>query len=211
MHVLLTTPRFGDPDHLVPALLALEDDDLTHTVAFLGRADAAYTTLARQMGALGPLTQLTAVGWPAGGPPRAELVDLVRRLCGDIVAVCADAAEMPAPALGEDEPVTLAMLTESGTTVLASERFAAKQAGSLLTLVGTQARAVLTGRSLVLGGRASTVDRADATSALQLAGMALRDPETHPGAAGLADLIAAGRVLQAIERSRVDGGWIELT
>lgn len=205
--VLVTVPRTEDPDRVVRALVDAEEADLPHTVAFTGRADPAYAAVAELLAGLGPMRQLTAAGWPAGGPPRAELVDLVRRWCGDVLAVCADPAAMPAPALGED-PVTLALLTETGTTVLVAERFGARQASCLLTLAGDGARLVLDGATLRTPDGLLEVGRADPASAVRLAARGLRT--RHNGAASLHDLAVAGRVLAAVELSRQEGGWVEL-
>lgn len=211
LHVLLVSPRLGDLTVAGGAVLSLEESDLHHAVAFLGRADPGYGELGGALRELGPVTQLTARSWPAGGPPRAELVDLVRRWCGEVVAVCADPAAMPAAALGADDPITLALLTESGATVLASERFAARQFDVLLTAVTAAGRAVLTGTSLTVAGAPTrTVARASAVDAVTYAAGALLRPSDRPAAGTLSDLLAAARVLTAVEASRVDGGWVEL-
>ena len=212
LHVLLVSPRLGDLAVAGEAVLSLEESDLHHAVAFLGRADPAYVELGQALRRLGPATQLTARGWPAGGPPRAELVDLVRRWCGEIVAVCADPAAMPAASLGDEDPITLALLTESGATVLASERFAARQFDVLLTAVTAAGRAVLTGTSLSVAGEPSrVVARAAAVDAVSFAARALLGTQSQPGAATVSDLVSAWRVLAAIELSRADGGWVELS
>lgn len=218
--VLLTVPRTADAERLVRVAVLAEDADLPHVVAMAWRADEALSALVSLAddGPLPPWRQVTVAGWPAGGPPRAELVDLVRRLAGEVVAVCADPAAMPAAALGEDLPVTLALLCERGTTVLVAERFGARQAASTVTLVGPAGRAVAQQDRLRLalepgGGReAVTVDRGAARStpsgSLRLAASALRGSGVV--AASLHDLAAAARVLTAVEASRTDGGWVEL-
>lgn len=206
--VLLTVPHTSDPDRLLRVLMAAEEADLPHAVAMTGRADAAFAAVSEQLPALGPLRQLTAAGWPAGKPPRAELVDVVRRWCGDVLAVCADPSAMPAPALG-DEPVSLALLTESGATVLASERFGARQVGCLLTLVGERGRLVLSGTSLRTPAGLLTVERADPAAGVRLAAGGLLRREAT-GCADLRDLAVASRVLAAVEQSRTEGGWVEL-
>lgn len=211
LHVLLISPRLGDLTVAGDAVLSLEESDLHHAVAFLGRADPGYVELGKALRQLGPATQLTARGWPAGGPPRAELVDLVRRWCGEIVAVCADPQAMPAASLGEDDPITLALLTETGATVLASERFAARQFDVLLTAITANGRAVLNGTSLTVTGEPTrTVGRAAAVDAVSFAARSLLGPDSV-AAATVSDLLAAWRVLAAIEVSRVDGGWVELS
>jgi len=208
--VLLTVPRTADPDRLVRVAGAAEEADLPHAVAFTGRGDEGYAALEQTAAAAdsAPWRQVTVAGWPAGGPPRAELVDLVRRVAGDVVAVCAEPGAMPAPSLGEELPVTLALLTERGTTVLASERFAARQAASTLTLVGPELRCVLQGDALRVDGEVREVRRGDAAAAVALAAGALS--RADPSVADLHDLAVATRVLAAVEESRREGGWVEL-
>lgn len=209
--VLLTVPRTTDPTRVIAVVVAAEDADLPHAVAVTGRADPAYDDVAALLADAEPLQQVTAAGWPAGGPPRAELVDLVRRWCGEIVAVCADPAAMPAPALAEDLPVTVALLTEAGTTVLAAERFGARQSGCTLTLVGPGTRIVLAGTTLHTEGGSRPVQRADPAGGVRLAARGLqRRTAGAAGAADLHDLAVAGRVLAAVEESRTEGGWVEL-
>ena len=57
-------------------------------------------------------------GWPRGAAAAAELVDLVRAWCGDVVAVAAAPAGCPPRALPGGEPVAWALLTARGSTVL---------------------------------------------------------------------------------------------
>ncbi len=213
LEVLLTLPRTADAGALVEVLATLDDGDLGHAVAVTGRADPAYDRVTALLPRLGPVSQVTVAPWPAGGPPRTELVDLVRRWCGDVVAVCADPDAMPAESLGDESPVTLALLTERGATVLASERFGARQAACAITLIGADGRIVLHESTLLaaLGQRplhGEQVGRADPAAALRLAAGGLADGDTR--AATLRDLLVAARVLAAVETSRTDGGWVEL-
>jgi len=99
--------------------------------------------------------------------------------------------------------------------VLAAERFGARQAGCQLTVVGSRGRLALTGSllRLALAGdpvRDIEVARADAAAGVRLAGRRLAAAPDGAGAAGIGDLVVAGRVLAAVERSRSQGGWVEL-
>lgn len=68
----------------------------------------------------GPPLQVTVRGWPRGAGAAAELVDLVRLWCGDVVAAVAAPAALPARTLPDGEPVSWALLTAGGATVLVS-------------------------------------------------------------------------------------------
>jgi hypothetical protein len=62
--------------------------------------------------------QVTVRGWPRGPAAAAELVDAVRLWCGEVAAVVASPAALPAAALPDGEPVSWALLTETGASVL---------------------------------------------------------------------------------------------
>ncbi|MCU1594671.1 MAG: hypothetical protein JWO12_2063 [Frankiales bacterium] len=64
--------------------------------------------------------QATVRGWPRGVAAAAELVDLARAWCGDVVSVVAAPAPLPATSLGEGIPVAWALLHDSGATTLVS-------------------------------------------------------------------------------------------
>lgn len=66
----------------------------------------------------GSPVQVTVRGWPAGPAAAAELADLVSQWCGEIAAVVAAPAALPAAALPGGEPVDWALLTAGGATVL---------------------------------------------------------------------------------------------
>lgn len=75
----------------------------------------------------GAPVQVTVRGWPHGRQAAAELVDLVRIWCGDVVAAVAAPAPLPAPhlpAMGAEDPAPVAwsLLTSCGATVLVSHR-----------------------------------------------------------------------------------------
>jgi hypothetical protein len=64
--------------------------------------------------------QVTVRGWPRGRQPAAELVDLAASWCGEVAAVAAAPASLPADALPDGAAVSWALLTGSGATVLVS-------------------------------------------------------------------------------------------
>ncbi len=70
--------------------------------------------------AAGPPVQLTVRGWPRGRQAAAELVDLVAAWCGEVVAVVAAPAPLPADELPGGAAVAWALLTGSGATALVS-------------------------------------------------------------------------------------------
>ena len=67
-----------------------------------------------------PVVQATVRGWPRGVGAAAELVDLARAWCGDVVSVVAAPAPLPAADLGGGLPVAWALLHASGATTLVS-------------------------------------------------------------------------------------------
>jgi predicted dehydrogenase len=185
--------------------------------ATLGLRTRAWPSLSATVGLLpelGPLSQLTVIGWPAGRAARAELCDVVRRLCGDVVAVCGSASSMPAHELAPAAPVTLSLLTATGTTVIAHESPRSTYLDAQVTLVGTAGRAVVMQRSL----RVSDVDGVrDLTvgppvDAVRIATEGLRDELAGDwsAAAGLGDILAAARVLELAARSYETDTWVEV-
>ena len=69
-----------------------------------------------------PVVQATVRGWPTGTAAAAELVDLAQAWCGEVVAVAAAPAPLPATSLGEGLAVAWSLLHASGATVLVSHR-----------------------------------------------------------------------------------------
>ena len=80
----------------------------------------ALTVAAALRLAGGPVLQVTVRGWPRGREQAAELVDLAASWCGEIVAVVAAPAQLPARELPDGELVAWALLTAGGATVLVS-------------------------------------------------------------------------------------------
>ncbi|WP_163548276.1 Gfo/Idh/MocA family oxidoreductase [Candidatus Frankia nodulisporulans] len=220
LHVLLAGPA-SPADEVLRAVADLaEEADLAHVVALDGRAWPTATHVAATVASLGRLTQVTVVGAPTGPGGRVEMVDLAARWCGEILAVCADRTAMPASALAPDAPVTLALLTASGATVLVNERMNGALDTATITVCGQRGRLVVQGRQvrhqdergvqeLVLpaatthrpGLREATCDVVRATE--------LEDPRLVRGAT-FHDLLAANRLLAAAGTSHQRGGWVEL-
>ena len=219
-HVLLTRPVAVDRE----LLEAADEATLVTAVALRTRAWPAAAEVARAVPGLAGIRQVTVLGWP--GRDRLELVDVVRRWCGDVVAVCASPAAMPASRLA-DAPVTLALLTADGATVVVAEDGPADhppdQAGAVVTVIGTAGRVLLTGDRLrrqgVPGGEplpdtALPAPRHPLEAAAAGLVAALREEPAAPAAAGgiasLRDVLVAEQVLAAAEVSASTGGWEEL-
>jgi predicted dehydrogenase len=220
LHVLLVRAVTGDPEALRAVADVAEDADLAHVVAFDDRAWPAAWHVQAQIPTLGRLTQLTVVGAPSGPLGRAEILDLAVRWCGEVLAVCADPAGMPARLLTSGAPVTLALLTASGATVLIHERMGATLADATFTLCGEDGRIVVEGRRVRRADQegvrtiwmpAPVSNRpglVEATYDLVRA-VELNDPAMVRGAT-VHDLLAVTRLQDAARRSHASGGWVEL-
>jgi hypothetical protein len=141
LHVLLPSPAPLDPD-LLRAARAVEEPAYGATarlvrdadrparsgeapaeavVALLQRWEPWAVTVAAALSLVGtPVLQATVRGWPRGVGAAAELVDLARSWCGDVVSVCAARAPLPADELGPGLPVAWSLLHASGATTLVS-------------------------------------------------------------------------------------------
>jgi predicted dehydrogenase len=220
LHVLLVRAVTGDPAALRAVADVAEDADLTHVVAFDDRAWPSALHVAASVPTLGRLTQLTVVGAPSGPTGRAEILDLTTRWCGDVLAVCADPAGMPARRLTAAAPVTLALLTASGATVLVHEQMGGRLTEATFTLCGDVGRIVVEGRRVrradeagvrtvwtpaPVSERPGLVEAAyDLVRAVEL-----DDPAMVRGAT-VHDLLTVTRLQEAARRSRTGGGWVEL-
>jgi hypothetical protein len=81
------------------------------------------------------------------------LVDVLRRWCGDVAAVCASANAMPARDLA-GSPVTLSLLMTSGATVLVSEHDTdpVEPDRAVITLIGAAGRLLVSDGHLLTQG-----------------------------------------------------------
>lgn len=137
-HVLLAHPVAVDRE-----LLEVADDGMLLTaVALRTRAWPGAAAVVAHLPDLAQIRQVTVLGWPRG--ERLELVDVLRRWCGDVAAVCASAAAMPARDLA-GSPVTLALLMTNGATVLVAEHESHSNdpARAVITLIGTAGRILM--------------------------------------------------------------------
>ncbi len=206
------TPDCGTLRELIDAASA------GNTVAVAGlqtRSWPAVTEAARLLGEIGMLKQVTVIGWPGGREARAELCDLIRRLCGDVLAVCASPAAMPVPELSPTDPVTLALLTATGATVVASESSLYRYEDAQLTFVGTGGRVVLgleEVRIALPSGVRTLAGLAAPAHPVHVATEGLRDELSGApsGAAGLGDLLAAARIVELAAVSYERDSWVEL-
>jgi predicted dehydrogenase len=121
---------------LLPSAAPLQPDLVRAALAVRDGADAAVGLLLRwrpwtlTVAAALPLAgsppvQVTVRGWPRGRQAAAELVDLVAAWCGEVAAVVAapavlPAAVLPATASSPEVTVSWALLTAGGATVLVS-------------------------------------------------------------------------------------------
>jgi hypothetical protein len=116
---------------LLPAAAPLEPDLVRAARAVAEPADAAVglrlrwepwaLTVAAALPLVGsPPVQVTVRGWPRGRQAAAELVDLAAAWCGEVAAVVAAPAPLPAQQLPDGAAVSWALLTASGATVLVS-------------------------------------------------------------------------------------------
>ena len=117
--LLLPTAAPLEPE-LVRAARAVEEP-ADAAVGLLGRWEPWALTVAAALPLVGtPPVQVTVRGWPRGRQAAAELVDLAASWCGDVAAVVAAPAPLPAEVLPGGEVVSWALLTGSGATVLVS-------------------------------------------------------------------------------------------
>ena len=213
VNVVFARPQTPDRVSVRGLLEAAAEGNTTAVAGLRTRAWPSISSAAALLPRLGTLSQLTVNGWPAGREARAELVDLVRRLCGDVVAGCASASEMPAHELSADAPVTLSLLTAAGATVMASESPRSAYDTAQLTFVGSAGRVVAGLRELRLSDVSGVreVPVAGPSHPVRLAAEGLRDELSGlpSAAAGLGDLLAASRVMELAARSYESDAWVE--
>jgi hypothetical protein len=211
--VVLARPELPDRAEARALLDAASIGNASATISLRTRPWSALSSAAALVPSIGPLTQVTVKQWPAGRAARAELCDLVRRLCGDVLAVCASAAAMPAHELAPAAPVTLALLTADGTTVLVNESPRVGFGDAQLTLVGAQGRMVLTQRRLTISDTAGIREVALAPSPdpvrLAIEGLRYDLAGMSSAAAGLGDVLAAARLLELAAQSYERDTWAE--
>jgi hypothetical protein len=186
------------------------------------RAPVARVARALDSGELGPPAQLTVRGWPTGAAPTAELLDVVTRWCGDVVAVCASPDELPARELPGGATVRWALLTSSGATVLVAH----DGAGSpLMRLSCPQGRVdveagpgdgTLQGpfEPLPLEDQLSPTDGLRSTATRLVEAVARSEGVAYPydgwpWPSTLRDLFVVERIREALRFSAAERRWIE--
>ena len=226
LHTLLPEPAELGADTVRRALEAAEDSGAEHAVAMQQRwrLPVARVTRALDSGELGTPAQLTVRGWPTGAAPTAELLDVVTRWCGDVVAVCATPGELPARELPGGATVRWALLTASGATVLVAHDGAG---APLLRLSCPEGRVEIEagpGDGTMLGPIAAPELSAEATTlrtdglrstASRLAEAVMRSEavaapyDGWPWPSTLRDLFVVERIREALRSSAAERRWVE--
>jgi len=117
--LLLPTAAPLDPDAVRAARAVAEPADAV--VGLVARWEPWARVVAAALPlAGGPPVQVTVRGWPRGRQAAAELVDLAASWCGEVAAVVAAPAPLPAAELPGGAGVAWAVLTASGATLLVS-------------------------------------------------------------------------------------------
>lgn len=211
--VLLPTAAPLDPE-LVRAARAVPDA-ADAAVGLLARWEPWALTVAAALPLVGtPAVQVTVRGWPRGRQAAAELVDLAAGWCGEVVAVVAAPAPLPAAELPGGAPVAWALLTGSGATVLVSHEGAAPEVrlsfATARLVAGPVGARWSGGAELPLlplpawvpppqGAPAGLV--ATAAALTRALGGASVPIESWPWPADLGDLLTVARVLEALRTS----------
>jgi hypothetical protein len=211
--LLLPTAAPLEPQLVRAARAVAEPADAA--VGLLGRWEPWALTVAAALPLVGtPPVQVTVRGWPRGRQAAAELVDLVASWCGDVAAVVAAPAPLPAEVLPGGQAVSWALLTGSGATVLVSHDGPAPVVRlSFATArleAGPDGARWTGGAELPLQTLPAWVPHAaGAPAGLVATAAALAravgggdvPAETWPWPADLGDLLVAARVLEALRTS----------
>jgi hypothetical protein len=151
-----------------------------------------------------PVLQATVRGWPRGITAAADLIDLARAWCGDVVSVIAAPAPVPASELGPGLPVAWSLLHDSGATTLVSHEGAPTLARLSFATARLEAGPLGArwegGAELPLGAPVSGL-RATATALLEAVPRGELSTDSWPWPGDLGDLQAISRVLAALRES----------
>jgi hypothetical protein len=211
--LLLPTAAPLEPELVRAARAVAEPADAA--VGLLGRWEPWALTVAAALPLVGtPAVQVTVRGWPRGRQAAAELVDLAASWCGEVAAVVAAPAPLPAAVLPGGEAVSWALLTGSGATVLVSHDGpapAVRLSFATARLEAGPGGARWTGGAelplLPLPDRVPPAQGAPpglvatAAALAQAVGGGDVAAETWPWPADLGDLLVAARVLEALRTS----------
>ena len=213
LSVVLARSQTPDRETVRGMLEAASSGNASASAGLRTRGWGSIAEAVRLVPQLGRLSQVTVVGWPAGREARAELCDVVRRLCGEVVAVSGSTEVMPVRELSPTDPVTLALLTADGTTVLASESPLRSYETMQITIVGAKGRIVVEHRDLIISDMRGVRDLTfgDPTHPVRVAVEGLRDELSGvpSAAAGLGDLLAAARIVEMAAESYELDAWVE--
>lgn len=201
---------------LLPTAAPLDPDAVRAARAVPDAADAAvglvqrYAPWAQVVAAALPLAggapvQVTVRGWPHGRQAAAELVDLASSWCGEVAAVVAAPAPLPAAELPGGAAVSWALLTAGGATVLVSHdgpEQVVRLSFPTARLEATPTRVRWDGGADLPLPRADRPGLEQAAAALAAATGGRDVPATTwPWPADLGDLLVVARVLEALRTS----------
>jgi hypothetical protein len=209
--VLLPDPAPWDPG-LVREARALADEGDVPVAVLLRERHAGWVQGVRDGIAARPKPlQLAVRGWPRGPAAAAELIDLVRVWCGDIVSCAAAPARMPGQAFTTGEPVSWALLTEQAVTVVVAHAGSLQLRFGFLGLGPIDITPGLPGQGHLGADPALTAVRAVARArALGTSDVLGSTVGRWPWVADLADLQPVVRVLESLRMSARREDWVRL-
>ncbi len=212
--VLLASPAPLVPGELLPALAVPDAPEVAVAFALAPQPWVRTVSAALPLGG-GPPLQVTVRGWPAGRRAAAELVDAVASWCGEVVSVAGSPEALPVPALPDGLPVAWSLLTSCGASVLVS----AQERGGVprvhVSLPRARLEATPTGVRWADGADLPLLAVPDlpgeaaehpglliaARGLLRARGGGALDAQPEPHARSLGALLAAARVVEALDES----------
>jgi hypothetical protein len=208
--VLLPDPAPWDPDLVREAKAAADAADVPVAVLLRRRHETWVQGARTRLAGLPKPMQLVVRGWPRGPAAAAELVDLVRAWCGDIISCAAAPARMPGP-LGTGEPVEWSLLTESAVTVCVAHAGQLQLRFTFLGFDPVDASPHRPGQLFLGADPALATARALARAlALGTSDVLGSTAGTWPWVADLADLLPTVQVLETLRASARREEWVRL-
>lgn len=217
--VLLASPAPLVPGELLPALAVPDAPEVAVAFGLAPQPWVRTVSAALPLGD-GPPLQLTVRGWPAGRRAAAELVDVVAGWCGEVVSVSGSPEALPVRTLPVRTPpgglpVAWSVLTSCGATVLVSTaergggpRVHVSMPGARLEATPTDVRWAGGADLPLLAVPDLPADAAEhlgllvaARGLLRARGDGALDAQPEPHARGLGALLAAARVVEALDES----------